>query len=93
MRNFIIKAHWDTQEEVIQNLKEYQDRWYVWDCFTEEIAEILIDNYSLPGQVVADLFGGTGTTAKVALRMGRKTIYNDASHQQYLIAKKRVLQL
>jgi hypothetical protein len=26
MRNFIIKAHWDTQEEVIQNLKEYQDR-------------------------------------------------------------------
>jgi DNA modification methylase len=91
MRNFIIKAHWDTQEEVIQNLQEYQDRGYVWDCFTEKLAEILIDNYSLPGQVVADIFGGTGTTAKVALRMGRKTIYNDASHQQYLIAKKRVL--
>jgi DNA modification methylase len=91
MKNFIIKTHWNSPEEVNENLKEYQSYGYVWDCFTEKLAEILIDNYSLPGQVVADIFGGTGTTAKVALRMGRKTIYNDASHQQHLIAKKRVL--
>jgi DNA modification methylase len=93
LKNYIIRSSWDTLDEVEKNLKQYEDYGYVKDCFTEELAEILIDNYSLPGQIVVDLFGGTGTTAKVAMRMGRKTIYNDASHQQYYIAKKRVLQL
>ena len=85
--NFVIRLPWDTVKE---SAKEFEDMGYVADCFPEALAEVIIKNYSAQGQVVADLFGGTGTTAAVSLRMGRKAIYNDVSSSQFEIAKKRV---
>jgi len=42
--------------------------------FPERLAERVIDAFSLPGQLVLDPFAGFGTTAVVALRMGRRAI-------------------
>lgn len=39
--------------------------------------ERLINFYSMPGEVVADPFGGLGTTGVVSLRMGRKVILTE----------------
>ena len=39
--------------------------------------ERLIEFYSMPGEVVADPFGGIGTTGVVALRKGRKAILTE----------------
>ena len=85
--NFVIKTGWDT---ALESVKEFDDMGFVYDCFPEKLTEIIIDNYSMPGDTVADIFGGTRTTAAVSLRMGRKAIYNDVSVEQYEIAKKRL---
>jgi DNA modification methylase len=39
--------------------------------------ERLIEFYSMPGETVADPFGGIGTTGVVALRKGRKAILTE----------------
>lgn len=50
----------------------------------------LIENYSSPGDVVADLFAGSGTVCLVAMELGRKFIYNDVSEDRIVMAKKRI---
>jgi DNA modification methylase len=42
--------------------------------FTEALAEHVISAYSRPGELVLDPFAGFGTTARVAVRMGRRAI-------------------
>jgi DNA modification methylase len=42
--------------------------------FPESLADILIEAYSRPGDVVLDPFAGYGTTAVVAARLGRRPI-------------------
>lgn len=42
--------------------------------FTEGLAEAVIGEFSLPGQVVLDPFAGFGTTLLVAERMGRSAV-------------------
>jgi tRNA G10 N-methylase Trm11 len=42
--------------------------------FTESLAEAVIQEYSRPGDVVLDPFAGFGTTALVAVRMGRRAV-------------------
>jgi DNA modification methylase len=42
--------------------------------FTESLAAAVIEEYSNPGDVVLDPFGGFGTTPYVAVRMGRRPI-------------------
>ena len=37
---------WDTAEE---SVKEFDDMGFVYDCFPEKLTEIIIDNYSIPG--------------------------------------------
>lgn len=56
----------------------------------EAIYEMFIKNYSKKGDVVADIFAGTGTGAVVALKNNRRYIYNDASSVQLEIAKARI---
>jgi len=48
--------------------------------FPEEIPRLCILAGSRPGDVVLDPFGGTGTTAKVALELGRKPVHIDLSY-------------
>jgi DNA modification methylase len=55
----------------------------------ETLYEILVKKYSREGDIVADIFGGTGTIAAVAKKTNRKFVYNDASSVQLEIAKAR----
>jgi DNA modification methylase len=53
-----------------------------------EIAyERIIGRYSKPGDVVADIMGGTGLVLSIAKKMNRETIYNDISDSQLRLAK------
>ena len=78
------------QEWVLSDVLKYQNMGFVNDAFPTEIADILINAFSEEGDTVADIFGGTGTTAISALKNNRKAIYNDASIDQFNLAKKRV---
>lgn len=78
------------QEWILDDVVKYQNMGFVGDAFPIEIADILINAFSEEGDTVADLFGGTGTTAISSLKNNRKPIYNDASIDQFNLAKKRV---
>jgi DNA modification methylase len=78
------------QEWTLDDVVKYQNMGFVGDAFPIEIADILINAFSEEGDTVADLFGGTGTTAISSLKNNRKPIYNDASIDQFNLAKKRV---
>ena len=78
------------QEWVLSDVLKYQNMGFVNDAFPIQIADILINAFSEEGDTVADLFGGTGTTAISSLKNNRKAIYNDASIEQFNLAKKRV---
>jgi DNA modification methylase len=72
------------------DLSKYNDLGFVYDAFPIRIADVLIKSFSKEGDTVADIFGGTGTTAISSLKNNRKAIYNDASIDQFNLAKKRV---
>jgi adenine-specific DNA methylase len=60
---------------------------FVNDAIPEEICDIMINQFSRPGDVVADLLAGTGTVLKVAKKLNRQIIYNDVSEEQTKLAK------
>lgn len=49
-----------------------------------------IENFSKPGDVVADIFAGSGTVCLVASELSRKFIYGDVSRERLVMAKKRM---
>lgn len=59
--------------------------------FPQELVYRLIKFYTYRGDVVLDMFGGSGTTALVAHKLGRKSIYIDNHDEYFHFAKKRVL--
>lgn len=58
--------------------------------FPEELIYRLIKFYSYRGNVVLDMFGGTGTVALVAHKTGRRFIHIDISEEYCKTAYKRV---
>ena len=60
---------------------------FINDSAPEMIYELLINRYSKPGDVVADIMAGTGSALAVAKRLGRQTVYNDVSAEQLKLAK------
>lgn len=60
--------------------------------FPEELVEKIITNFSRKGDVILDPFLGTGTTAVVAKRMGRKYIGIELLESYMKIAKRRMKQ-
>ncbi len=58
--------------------------------FLEELIERLVKFYSYRGNVVLDMFGGTGTVAAVARRLGRHYLSIDSSHEYCVLAAARV---
>ncbi|MFZ0891537.1 MAG: site-specific DNA-methyltransferase [Thermoplasmata archaeon] len=58
--------------------------------FPEELIERLIKFYSFRGNVVLDMFGGTGTVAAVARRLGRHYLHIDTSAEYAAVATERV---
>lgn len=78
------------QEWIISDASKYQHLGFMNDGFPKQISDILIEAFSKEGDTVADIFGGTGTAILSALEKNRKAIYNDASTEQFNLAKKRV---
>jgi len=70
--------------------KVYGSLAHVSDAMPLELAEHLIQMFSLEGDTVADLFGGTGTISLAAETTGRNSVYNDISEVQLKLAKKRL---
>ncbi len=58
--------------------------------FPEELIERLVKFYSYRRNVVLDMFGGTGTVAAVARRLGRHYLHIDASDEYCRVARERV---
>jgi DNA modification methylase len=58
--------------------------------FPEELIYRLIKFYTYKGNVVLDMFGGTGTVAVVALKTGRHFIHIDISPEYCKIAEDRL---
>jgi len=58
--------------------------------FPEALIERLVKFYSYRGNVVVDMFGGTGTVAAVARRLGRHYLHIDASPEYCRLAAERV---
>ncbi|MGA8303012.1 MAG: site-specific DNA-methyltransferase [Thermoplasmata archaeon] len=58
--------------------------------FPEELIERLVKFYSYRGNVVLDMFGGTGTVAAVARRLGRHYLHIDSSAEYCAAAAERV---
>jgi DNA modification methylase len=58
--------------------------------FPEELIERIVKFYSYRGNVVIDMFGGTGTVAAVARRLGRHYLHIDSSVEYCAQAAERV---
>jgi len=58
--------------------------------FPEELIERLVKFYSYRENVVVDMFGGTGTVAAVARRLGRHYLHIDTSHEYCVQAAARI---
>jgi site-specific DNA-methyltransferase (adenine-specific) len=56
------------------------------------LLERIIRSSSNPGDLVADFFGGSGTTAVVAARLGRRFLATDTHPEAIRITKKRLAQ-
>lgn len=60
--------------------------------FPESLAEFFIRSFCPPGGVVLDPFGGSGTTATVARRLGRSSISFDIRESQVDLMRRRLQQ-
>lgn len=58
--------------------------------FPEKLAEDHILSWSNPGDVILDIFMGSGTTGKMALQNGRNFIGMEMDFKYFRIAKKRI---
>jgi len=58
--------------------------------FPEQLAESFIRSFCPPGGIVLDPFSGSGTTAAVALRWGRRAIGIDIRQSQIELCKRRI---
>lgn len=57
----------------------------------ERLLKRVIESASLEGSIVVDLFAGSGTTAAVAERLGRKWITSDIGKPAVMITRKRLI--
>ena len=53
----------------------------------------VIENFSEPGQIVADFFVGSGTTVAVAEQLGRRWIATDLGKPACMITRKRLIDM
>jgi len=57
----------------------------------EKLVERIINTSTLPGAIVADFYIGSGTTAAVAERLGRRWIATDLGKPSIMITRKRLI--
>ena len=59
-------------------------------CFPEKLPEMCIELFTYKGDTVLDIFSGSGTTAKVAKKLGRNYIGFEISKEYCNIANRRI---
>jgi site-specific DNA-methyltransferase (adenine-specific) len=69
---------------------EHPDRVGYPAAFPEELARRLVKLLSFPGDLVLDPFVGSGTTALVACRLGRRFVGCDRNPRAVALARRRV---
>lgn len=84
---FYIDTPW---EAAYKELEPYNQEYATVGAAPTAIYVDMIKNFSKEGDVVADLFAGCGTVQLVALKLGRKFIFNDVSEDKLIVAKKRI---
>jgi adenine-specific DNA-methyltransferase len=57
----------------------------------EKLLERIIEGVTSPGDVIADFFVGSGTTAAVAERLGRRWVTSDLGKPAVMITRKRLI--
>jgi len=60
--------------------------------YSEELAEFFIRSFCPPGGIVCDPFSGSGTTAKIALTLGRRFRGCDVREESVLQTKQRIIE-
>jgi site-specific DNA-methyltransferase (adenine-specific) len=78
---------WNSEDEL---LKKINTIGFAENSFRTEIPKRFIEMFSRPGQTVLDPFGGSGTTACEAYKLGRNAISVDVSEDQTDLAKIRL---
>jgi DNA modification methylase len=58
--------------------------------FPERLVEFFIRSFCPPGGIVLDCFSGSGTTAAVAAKTGRRYIGIDIRESQVALARRRL---
>ena len=58
--------------------------------FPEALAEFFVRSYCQPGGLVIDPFSGSGTTAAVAVRLGRRALACDVRESQVALSNRRI---
>lgn len=88
LKSLVINMPWNIMDE---DLHSYHDQgMYVGDAFPMALSDLLVPLFSKEGDVVADIFAGTGTVALSSIKHNRRAIYNDSSEDQVMIAKSRI---
>jgi hypothetical protein len=59
--------------------------------FPEKLAEFFVRSFCPPGGIVCDPFSGSGTTAAVALRWGRRAVACDLRTSQVTLTRRRLM--
>lgn len=89
-QGFPVQNLWDDVGAVQSQAKERLD--YATQK-PEKLLERIIQASSKEGDVVADFFGGSGTTAAVAERLGRKWITSDLGKPACMVMRKRLIDM
>ena len=83
--------------DIVRNTRNKRDVWIIgttpysgahFATFPEEIPRLCILAGSRPGDVILDPFGGSGTTGKVALELGRYPVHMDIGYHS--LARQRM---
>jgi DNA modification methylase len=84
---YILTNSW---EEAEQELKKYREDYMTTGSAPTGLYREMIENFSREGDVVCDLFAGSGTVPLVAIELNRRFIFNDVSEDKLILAKKRI---
>jgi adenine-specific DNA-methyltransferase len=85
-----VDDHWGDIARVMPASKEYLD---YGTQKPEKLIERMISASCPPGGIVADFFGGSGTTASIAEKMGRKWIVSDLGKPACMVIRKRMIDM
>jgi DNA modification methylase len=84
---FILTNSWS---EAYAELEPYHNDYRTVGSAPKAVYTELIKNFSKEGEVVCDLFAGSGTVPLVAAELGRKFVFNDVSEDKVIVGKKRI---